>query len=74
MLSTLRIGFGLMALCVTSLVYATDGACEVGAVSPSAPLEFEVINEREWARVSFQADETGVWQPVFRLHATREPC
>lgn len=185
MKNTLRVGLGLILLCVTSLVNAIDGACEVGAVSPSAPpetqqfafllghhditlhgwtgdgwtpprplnaqwngwyglageaifdewhdpqpdsgghgvnvriydpaetvwkmmwvstsgmqvqdlraemregvltmwqvyperpgwkAEFEVINEREWARVSYQADEAGVWQPVFRLHATREPC
>jgi hypothetical protein len=35
---------------------------------------FERIDADRWARVSYQQDEQGAWQPQFRLEATRQPC
>jgi hypothetical protein len=35
---------------------------------------FEVLDEQRWARVSYQQDAQGTWQPQFRLEARRQPC
>lgn len=54
-----------------------DGVLTMWQVYPERPgwkAEFEVINDDQWARVSYQQDQTGAWQPQFRLVATRQPC
>jgi hypothetical protein len=54
-----------------------DGVLTMWQVYPERPgwkAEFEVIDDDQWARVSYQQDETGAWQPQFRLVATRGPC
>lgn len=36
--------------------------------------EFEIIDTRRWARVSYLRGEDGAWQPQYRLVATRVEC
>ena len=54
-----------------------DGQLTMWQVYPERPgwkAVFEQIDENRWARVSYQQDEEGAWQPQFRLEATRAPC
>jgi hypothetical protein len=53
------------------------GVLTMWQVYPERPgwkAEFEVLDDDRWARVSYQQDEAGAWQPQFRLVATRQPC
>ena len=36
--------------------------------------DFTVEDEDHWYRVSYIQDDTGAWQPQFKLRATRIPC
>ena len=54
-----------------------DGVLTMWQVYPERPgwkAEFEVIGDDQWARVSYQQEEAGAWQPRFRLVATRLSC
>ena len=54
-----------------------EGALTMWQAYPERPgwkAVFEQIDERRWARTSYQQDEAGTWQPQFRLEATRQPC
>ena len=54
-----------------------DGVLTMWQVYPERPgwkAEFEILGDDQWARVSYQQDEAGDWQPQFRLVATRQPC
>ena len=54
-----------------------EGGLTMWQVYPERPgwkAVFEVLDEKRWARVSYQRNEQGTWQPQFRLEATRQPC
>ena len=54
-----------------------DGVLTMWQVHPPRPgwkAEFESISESSWARVGYQQDAAGEWQPQFRLVAIRKPC
>lgn len=54
-----------------------EGKLTMWQVYPERPgwkAEFEEIDADRWARVAYQQDDEGTWQPQFRLEATRQPC
>ena len=54
-----------------------NGVLTMWQVYPERPgwkAEFEMLDDTRWARVEYQQDASGVWQPRFRLVATREDC
>ncbi len=54
-----------------------DGVLTMWQVYPERPgwkAEFEVLDDNRWARVSYQLNGDGQWQPQFRLVATRTAC
>ncbi len=54
-----------------------EGELTMWQVYPERPgwkAVFELLDEDRWARVSYQQDDKGAWQPQFRLEATRQPC